>query len=310
MSDDRKSCERDFYRLGEIVTDRLFISGRRGTGKSTGIKAAVAGLNDLYPDGLRVIWLARTKELAASMPDRFVPPAVAGVLPVPSEISTETFPQFCFGRGAVRVLPIRSIPSVRDTGVDVGGAQADAIICDEAIRPDGVYIRNEPLLIDDLAETIGRNGTLPRIIVAGNPITNTCPYAYQWRVNLLAEGIYSHKGRTTQVVGTKDCRDCFGKRIGIDADAVEYAEHLDSSGDVVTVNGTGLRLLFVRGWLYAGLAEPSQHILMRNGRMTQYALMPKASRLLRDVMTCVDRDAVVFDSFEAQMRLYELLRLK
>lgn len=288
----------------DIKTDRLALLGRRGTGKSTAVKKAIADR------GLTVIWIARTKELAAGMADRFVPPAVADVLPKVEDYTPDVFPEWRLGDGWVRVVPIRSAAALRDTGIDVHGRQADLIVNDEAIRPDGLYARREPELLDDLAGTIGRSGKLPKIVIIGNPTTNACPYAYAWRVNLLVEGVYEHKGMSTEVIGTAGCKDCFGRKIGRDPEPVEYAAHLSDGGDVIVVNGCGLRVRWVNEWLYAGLADADGPVMMTEGRMSALSYRPAAIKLLLKLRASVDAGQVVYDSFEAQMRLYELLRLK
>ena len=300
MSAARRYCE--IEDPARIQTDRLLIAGRRGTGKSTGAKQMIAR-------GHKVIWCARTKGLARSLPSRFVPPAVADVLPeVEDRPSDADMPLFGFGQGVVRVVPLSAVPSIRDTGIDVDGSQAEAIILDEALAPGVRYLRGEPKLLDDLAETIGRSGSIPPIIVIGNPITNACPYAYIWRCNVLAEGVYLCDDRTTEVRGTSECRDCFGRRIGIDAKPPAYAAHLDRGGDVVEVNGRSIRVIEISGRLYVGAASDPDVTLMARGRYTPDALTGPGSKFLARLTDAYLRDLLIFDSFESELTCYELLK--
>jgi hypothetical protein len=306
LNENRKSCdEGEFFklRLDKIVTDRLLVAGRRGTGKSTGTKLCVA------EDGARVLWCTRTKTLSKRLPDRFVPPKVRGILPDPERLPSDPdYPLFKFGRGAVQTLPLTMVTAMRDTGISVDGYQADAIILDECFPPDGRYKRDEPLLLDDLAGTVGRSGTMPPIICLGNPISNRNPYAYQWHVNVLSEGCYEFNGRTTEVKGTAACRDCFGKAIGVDASPAVYAAHLDQGGDVVTVNGKGLRVRAVGSWLYVGTADVSPVIMMHRGHYTPQALTGDGTRFLLHCKQALFSDCCVFDSFDAELTFYELMR--
>lgn len=262
--------------------------------------------------GHHVIWCTRTKGQAASFPGRFVPPAVADVLP-PVELvdgCDSEMPLFHFGDGAVRVVPLTMTASIRDTGVDVDGVQAEAIILDEWMPPGGRWLRDEPRLLDDLAETIGRSGKMPPVIVLGNPTSNACPYAYVWRCNVLAEGVYMCDGRTTEVRGTAACKDCFGRKIGVDAKPPVYAAHLDHGGDVVEVNGRCIRVIEIAGRLYVGSASGPDVVLMARGRYTPEALTGPGSRFLARFTDCYLRDRLIFDSFESELTAYELLRAK
>ena len=281
------------------------ISGRRGTGKSTGWKICVA-------EGANFIVCTRTKALARTLPGRIVPPTLSNKLPVPEVLidGDEDSPLFKFGDGCVKVVSLGAVSSIRDTGVSVDGKQADAILLDEFRPTNGRYLRNEPLLLDDLAATVGRSGKIPPVIVIGNPESNKNPYSYLWRVNTLAEGIYTHNGATTEVVGTSDCRDCFGRKIGTDATASVYAEHLTKGGDVITVDGHSIRVRQIGGWLYVGLADREGVRLMYKGTYTPTALTSAGTKFILECKQSMYDDKVVFDSFEAQMIFYELLRAR
>lgn len=290
--------------IRHIKTDRLIIAGRRGTGKSTGVKLDVAS-------GIPVVWVVDTNELAASLWQRFVPPAVAYMLPAPKPIDDKLAPVFDFGQGRVRVVTWRQIKTLRDTGVDVGGMQAAAIIRDEAFRTDGLYMRGEPELLDDLAGTLGRSGKLPKIVVIGNPRSNAQPYSYTWHVNILAEGLYTAgDGLTTQVRGTADCADCFGRKIGVDASTAEYCKTLNSGGQTVNVNGTALRIRELYGRLYVGHADEGAITLLARDRWTTDALRPAGTRFLMRCRRFYDDDMVVYDSFDSELAFYRLLRLR
>lgn len=308
MSENLKSCdEREFFRLrlDKVKTDRVIVAGRRGTGKSTGTKLCIA------EDGARVLWCVRTKSLAKGLADRFVPPKVKDVLPEPELLPSDPeFPLFKFGSGAVQTIPLTMVTALRDTGISVDGYQADAIMLDECFPPDGRYKRDEPLLLDDLAGTVGRSGVMPPIICLGNPISNKNPYAYLWRASVITEGVYFDGSRTTEVKGTAACRDCFGKTIGFDAASSVYAAHLDSGGDVVTVNGRGLRVRQVKSWLYVGLADPSEVVLMHHGHYTPYALTGAGTRFILQCKQGLFSDRCVFDSFDAELTFYELMRAR
>lgn len=285
--------------------DRLIIGGRRGTGKSTAVKQAVN-------DGLHVIYLSRTRGLSASVYKRFVPPAVKSILPDVEDVVEDIpdMPVWTFGRGAVRSVPMTAIPDLRETGIDVKGHQADLIVNDEALRTDGRYVRREPDLIDDLAATIGRSGKLPKIVVIGNPVDNKNPYSYTWRADVCTEGLYRRGGMTTRVIGTADCKDCFGRHIGIDASTSTWAPHVDTGGAVLTVNGEGIRLMRYKGWMYCGLAEPSDTVMMVSDRYTTTATRTQGIKYLLMLKQMEDGGKVLYDSFEAQMIFYTLLRLK
>lgn len=296
----------------KIKTDRVFISGRRGTGKSTGLKQKIDS------EAAPVIWITDTVGLSETLPARFVPPAVAHLLPTPELVAGGDFPLFRFGSGAVRLITWRQIHKIRETGIDVDGKQAVAIIHDEAIRRDTAYIRDEPYLLDDLAVTLGRSGVTPVIVVAGNPnpydggrYANANPYSFSWRVDILAEATYTHEGRTTQVIGTADCKDCFGRAIGLDATKREYAPHLDAGGDLVSVDGVTLRIREIAGGVYVGLAGDEQATpLMVRGRLTADTFKAKTTRFLLACRRALDNDTVVFDSFEAQVAFYRLLNVR
>lgn len=305
MSDHLKSCD-NWYRLQlhRITTDRLLISGRRGTGKSTGAKRVVS------EDGASVLWIARTKPLAHTLPSRFVPPAVSHILPQPELMPSDPdAPLFRFGGGKVQVVPMTMITAIRDTGISVDGRQADAVILDECFPPTGAYKRDEPLLLDDLAATVGRSGSIPPVVVIGNPISNHNPYAYKWHVDVFGEGVYEYDGRSTEVQGTSGCCDCFGRQIGQDAVRRVYAQHLTSGGDVVTVNGRGLRVREVgSGWLYVGSAEPGENVLMQRDRYTPVSLSTTGTRFLLRCKTAAYADRVVYDNYDSELLFGELLR--
>ena len=290
--------------------DRVIYSGRRGTGKSTGLKLWIAG-------GRRVIWVARSKRVAPDIPSRFVPPAVADVLPPVELLDDGVLPMFGLGDGVVRVVPITAVSEIRDTGVDVDGCQAEAIVVDELIRPDGRYVRREPELVDDLAGTVGRSGTRPVIIGACNPpdppYTNAHPYAYTWHVNVGAEGVYQRDGYTTRVIGTAHCRSCFdgsSARLGWDPTPEAWAPHLDRGGDVVYVDGVGLRCRTVGGGLYVGLTDDPGTSLMHSGVYAPAAVSGRGSHFLAQCKQMLVEERVVYDSFDAQLTFYKLLRLR
>lgn len=306
MSAKSNKCDYLRVELDKIKTDRLVIAGRRGTGKSTGLK-------QMINEGAAVVWVVDTKELAQTLPGRFVPAATAKLLPVPEPVDAgDVYPLFRFGDGAVRVVTWRQIPQLRDTGLSVDDRQADAIIRDEVFRTDGAYQRNEPELLDDLAFTLGRSGKTPVIICAGNPPErNATPYSFIWRCNVLNEGLYKHDGLTTFVRGTADCKDCFGRVIGRDALTAVYARHLATGGTVVSVDNVNIRIRPVASGLYVGKAddELDAHILMQRGRWTIEALSPKGTHFIMDCRKALDANKVVFDSFDAEVAFYRLLRV-
>lgn len=309
MSESRSKC--DFLAVSDEHlngVDRVVYAGRRGTGKSTAIKRYIS-------EGRRAIWMARTKDLARTFHTRFVTPATANILPEVELMSDGDLPEFGFGDGAVRVVPYTMITALRDTGIDVGGKQAQLIISDEIIRTDGRYIRNEPKLLDDLAGTIGRSGDLPKIVCACNPNPkdpSANPYSAAWFANFGVEGDYEHDGLITRVIGTADCCDCFGRRIGVDPEPSDaWCAHLNSGGDVVGVNGGAIRVKWYRGWLYVGLADPSEgEVFMRNG---VYSPIGSSARGVNFTVMCRQahsEECVLYDSFEAQMLFYALIRVK
>ena len=307
MSELKSKCE--FLRVTDndfLGVDRVVYAGRRGTGKSTAIKTYIA-------EGHSVIWLARSKARAESFPALFVPPATRDILPTVEMVDGGDMPSFVFGRGAVRVVPYTMITAIRDTGVDVIGDQAEFIISDEIIRTDGRYIRNEPHLIDDLAGTIGRSGNIPKIICACNPNPsdpNANPYATAWFANFGVEGDYTHNGSTTRVIGTANCKDCFGRPIGVDpASSDIWCAHLDHGGDVVCVNGGSIRVRWFRDWLYVGLADGGE-VLMKNGSYTPAASAVSGWRFIVACKQAHAEGTVLYDSFAAQMLFYALIRAK
>lgn len=289
-----------------VGVDRVVYAGRRGTGKSTAIKRYIA-------EGRTAIWLARSKARAAVFPSLFVPPATRGVLPMPEMVDGGDMPLFTFGEGAVRIVPYTMITAIRDTGVDVNGKQAEFIVSDEIIRTDGRYIRNEPALLDDLAGTVGRSGDLPKIICACNPNPsdpNANPYASAWFVNFGVEGVYKHGNHATRVIGTANCRDCFGKKIGVDPSPSDvWCAHLDHGGDVVTVNGAGIRVRWFKEWVYVGTAEGGD-VLMKDGVYSPTANTARGARFILACKQAHAEGSVVYDSFAAQMLFYALIRAK
>lgn len=293
--------DRDLYGC-----DRYIYSGRRGTGKSTAIKRWIAS-------GKHVVWIAATKVRSSQTPRWFVPPAVAHLLPEVEQTVEGDTPEFRFGNGHVVVLPRSMIEGVRDTGLSVDGKQAQAIVCDELIKVSGRYVRNEPLLLDDLAGTLGRSGERPIIIGACNPTPereNAQPYAYKWRADFSCEGDYEDKNHfITRIRGTGDCDDCFNLKIGVDATEKTWATHLETGGTVVSVNGESIRCRGFYGWFYVGLAEGGDALMDRD-RYTALANTGIGMRFITELRQAFDERRVVFDSFEAQMRFYELIRAK
>lgn len=316
MKESRKSSKKQpkwaFIAIDRSV-DRLAICGRRGTGKSVALRKLVAS-------GVRAVWVTKTKTQARTLPDRFIAPASAELLPEVEVIEGGDFPLFAFGSGKVRVVSFSSIAGLRDTGISVDGQQADVIIRDEVFPRDGMYYRNEPGLLDDLAGTLGRSGRRPAIIIVGNPPAtatsrdqaNAQPYSYLWRIDVLNEGVYTDAdGFTTRVQGTADCRDCFGRIIGLDAAHREYAPMLTTGGTLLTVNGRTIRVRAITdGYLYVGPADGDGLVLMRNNRYTQLTLTPDVSRYLIRLRVAHDNDKIVYANYESQLTLFELLRLR
>ena len=307
LSELKNKC--DFLRVAKqdfCGVDRVVYAGRRGTGKSTAIKAYIA-------EGHSVIWLARSKARAETLPTLFVPPATRDILPAVEMVDGGEMPCFTFGGGVVRIVPYTLITAIRDTGVDVNGKQAEYIVSDEIIRPDGRYIRNEPHLIDDLAGTVGRSGDVPCIICACNPNPsdpNANPYAAAWFANFGVEGDYTHDGRKTRVIGTANCKDCFGKPIGFDpAPSDSWCAHLTSGGDVVSVNGQSIRVRWYRDWVYVGIAEGGE-VLMKNNSYSPTANTARGSRFILACKQAHAEGVVLYDSFAAQMVFYALIRAK
>lgn len=285
--------------------DRVAIMGRRGTGKSVGVKQAIA-------DGLRALWIVDSKGTARDFPADFVKPNEADVLPAVELVDgSPDSPQFRFGAGYVRVMALSAVVPARQHGAIVVDGQANVIIQDEVIRVDGRYPRACASLLDDLAGTVGRTGVLPKIVVLGNPIDNDNPYSWTWRINTTAAGIYEDdSGKLTRVIGTSDCRDCFGRRIGIDAvDAPIYADRVNVGGVVVIVNGRALRIIDVKGWIYAGdaVATGDEPVLVDHDRLTHAALTGRGCKLIVRCRDAAHRRQVVYSSFNAELIFSELL---
>lgn len=300
----------DYFKIDDeqlADVDRLLVNGRRGTGKSTGVKLWIAS-------GKRVVWMQRTKDLTTMTPQFFVPPAVADVLPAPEEISGGSYPLFRFGDGLVQCFPIRAADALKQTGVSVGDYQADAIIHDEYIRTDGLYIRNEPEALDTFAGTAGRSGVMPPIICLGNPLiggSNRCPYAHSWRVNLDVVGIYEDRqGRVSRVVSTADCCDCYGKIVGVDAGASRYCEHLSTGGFVVRCDDLYLRIRLIGRGCCVCLADPvpDAPVWYARGRWSYQALTHNALKTLQRLRQIDAEGTAVFDCFEAEAAFYKLIK--
>lgn len=280
--------------------DRLLIMGRRGTGKSTGVKRWLS-------EGKTAVYVVATQKAAASFAHRFVNPAVAHLLP-----KVEDGEEGCkFGAGAFAVISWSDIPNIRDTGLSVAGKIPDIIVHDEAIRVDGRYKHGAPELLDDLAGTLGRTGRPPKIVVIGNPINNTNPFSTHWRLNCLVEGEYQYNGKKSVVVGTADCVDCFGKPIGVDAASGNiYTKHLCTGGTVVVVESRGLRVRQIGGCLYAGVAEPQGTVFVKNGRYTSAFYRPGGTEFVYNCRQAYYEGRVVFDSFTAELDFYLLANVK
>lgn len=288
--------------------DRLALFGRRGTGKSVGVKKYIEA-------GHVALVVANSKEQAESAPVAWVKPNETGLLSDPEGVdySIEGSPVFRVGDGFVRVMSINQIIQARVFGAAVAGRQPDLIIQDEVIRVDGRYPRNAPELLDDLAYTIGRSGDVPKVVVIGNPIDNRNPYAWRWRINSLIEGDYRDPDgvRITRVCGTSACRDCFGRKIGIDAGApTEYAPKLTTGGDVLTVNGRSIRVMLIGDWLYVGDADEPGVIIADGGRLTRNAIIGEVGRFLNTCRIMLSAGTVVYSSYDAELTFLEMLGQK
>lgn len=285
--------------------DRVLIMGRRGTGKSTGVKKWVA-------DGHFALFVAPTIKHAETLPSRFVPPAVKHLLPAVEEAEDENGDkQYKFGNGCFKVIAWSDILNIRDTGLSVADVQPEAVIHDEAIRVDGRYKKEAPELLDDLAATLGRSGTMPKIVLIGNPIDNNNPFSTHWRVDLLTEGVYEYGGKSSKVVGTASCKDCFGRFIGVDASSKsKWVSHLSTGGEVVQVNGRFLRVRWVSGFLYCGTAEEGGEAFIVNNRYTALFYTPRGTKFVFECRQAYYNKKVVFDSFEAQLDFYLLINVK
>ena len=295
----------DFNADSKSTADRILIMGRRGTGKSTGVKKWVA-------EGHFAVFVAPTIKHAETLPQRFVPPAVKHILPIVEDAEDENGDkQYKFGSGGFKVIAWSDILNIRDTGLSVAGVQPEVIIHDEAIRADGRYKREAPELLDDLAVTLGRSGTMPKIVLIGNPIDNNNPFSTHWRVDILTAGEYESNGRPSKVVGTYDCKDCFGKPIGVDAStSVKWVSHLSTGGDVVQVNGRFLRVRWVSGFLYCGTADYGGEAFIVNNRYTALFYTPRGTKFVFECRQAYYSKKVLFDSFEAQLDFYLLINVK
>lgn len=285
-----------------IGCDRLLLNGRRGTGKTTAVKKYIAE----QPSA--VLWACRSKAVAEKLSERFVQPAVASILPETEPIGDCVF---SFGRSIVRAVALSEFDKLRDENPSVCGELVDLIIHDEYIRQrDGGYIRHEPELHDDLAFTCGRGGKIPQLILIGNPVNNRNPYAYKWRANMLVEGDYSENGRVSRVIGTSDCRDCFGATIGVDAvrDAV-YQPFTLTGGRSFTVNGRSITVQILSAGVAVCKSGSGEEVMYNDLYMPRF-YTPKIQRYFDRLKEAVYRGKVVYDSFDAELTLYDLLRLK
>ena len=305
------SSKCNFFEFNDELLDgvqRVCINGRRGTGKSTGVKLWISS-------GKRVIWIQRSKELSSATPDFFVPPAVADLLPQPEPIEGGDFPLFAFGDGLVQCFTIRAADDLKQTGVGVGGYQAEAVIHDEYLRVDGRYIRGEPEALDCFAETAGRSGTMPPVICLGNPLqggSNRCPYAHVWRTNLDAVGVYEDRqGRLTRVVSTAACADCYGKIIGRDAEEARYCAHISDGGFVVKVDDVYLRIRYFGRGCAVCLADPDERapIFMVRGRWTMQAQTHGGLKTIWRLRQIDAEGRAVFDGFEAEAAFYRMIKV-
>lgn len=300
----------DFCNLSRIDmsdTDRVVLAGRRGTGKTTSIKKAIA-------DGLTAVWLVQSAKTLQQTLSAFVPQHLRNVLPDVEDVSSGDFPDFKFGDGSVIMIPKTFIVKARDTGVYCRGSIPRIIVSDEIIRTDGRYaFATEPEMIDDLAFTIGRTGEVPKIICAGNPAfppnENNNPYSIAWNIDMLGEGVYTDKmGRKTMVLGTADCKDCFGERVGIDAETRTWSKHLSSGGQTFEVNGKFIRIVPICGGLYVGTARSGEICAVINGRYTPEAYAPAVCKFILECRTYHRKMLVVYDSFEAQLLFFALIK--
>lgn len=290
----------DFTIDAKRPCDRLLVMGRRGTGKSTAVKRWIA-------DGHTAVYVVATQKQAAAFARRFVHPNTAHILPQVEECEAE----YKFGSGAFAVASWSDILNIRDTSLSVAGTVPEVIIHDEAIRVDGRYKQSAPELLDDLAGTLGRSGTPPKVVVVGNPLNNINPYSTHWRLNCLAEGEYRHAGKVSVVVGTAECRDCFGRRIGIDATAAGgYVPHLSHGGVVVTVEERGLRLRVVGNILYVGVADPGGECFIRDARYTSAFYTTGGTNFIYKCRQAYYDGRVAFDSFDAELDFYLLTNVR
>lgn len=280
--------------------DRLLIMGRRGTGKSTGVKKWLC-------EGKTAVYIVSTQKNASGFGQRFVHPSVKHILPE-VEACEEGYK---FGSGAFAVVCWSDILNIRDTGLSVAGKVPDIIVHDEAIRVDGRYKHNAPELLDDLAGTLGRTGRLPKIVIIGNPINNANPFSTHWRLNCLVEGEYIYNGKKSVVVGTAYCTDCFGRPVGVDASpGSAYVKHLSGGGTVVTIESRGLRVRQVADCLYVGTAEACGPVFVKNGRYTSAFYRPGGTEFVYNCRQAYYDGRVLFDSFDAELDFYLLTNVK
>lgn len=248
-------------------------------------------------------------------PDVFVPPAVASVLPKVEKIEGGDFPLFQFGNGLVKCYTVRAADDLKQTGVSVGGFQAEAVIHDEYIRVDGRYIRGEPESLDCFAETAGRSGKMPPVICLGNPLiggSNRCPYAFSWRTNLDAVGVYEDKqGRLTRVLSTAGYDDCYGKIVGIDATESKYCAHITEGGFVVRIEDVYIRIRYFGKGVAICLAEPDEKapIWYHRDRWTMAAQTHGGLKTIYRLRQIDAEGRAVFDSFEAEAAFYKMIRV-
>lgn len=303
-----KNCNFANYSSADLSShDRFIFSGRRGTGKTTAIKKFIA-------EGHSAVWLCQSSKTVSLTIHNFVPPQLAKDLPPIEELTVEDFPTFKFGYGAVRVLPKTAIVNAKATGIYIGDSVPDLIVNDEIIRSDGRYAyTNEPEMVDDLAFTIGRTGKVPKILCACNPAfppnENNNPYSIAWNVDLLGEGSYvDKKGLVTLVKGTADCSDCFGKKVGLDAEKRTWSAHLSTGGNTFEVNGKAIRVVMIGTGAYVGMAETGDICAVVNGRYTPEVYSTAVCKFILQCRMLHRKMLVVFDSFEAQLLFFEFIK--
>lgn len=302
---------RDFFRYDascelldgpEERVRRVLIGGRRGTGKTTGVKAAIAS------DGWSALWVCQSLTSMPAAISEFTPPAVRDVLP--ELVETEDVGVFRFGEGLIRFVSLTAVKALRATGASCGARLVDHLIVDEIVHPDGVYWRQEARAVDDIAATCGRGGILPLVICMYNPPKdNLNPYSQTWKVDLRAVGDYEDEdGGISRVISTASCRSCFEKKIGEDPHVRKYTQTLHSGGFCVMVDGVGLRLRRLSGgWWYVGQAEDGE-LWLADGLWTAASRSKRAIGLRGDVVDAWLRNQIVYDSYRAELAFGQLIR--